>query len=43
MKAFPMIIITLFALASVVEFSTGNWKMGMFYFFSAGINIVVII
>lgn len=43
MKLFPIIIITLFALASAVEFTSGNWKMGLFYFFSAGINLVVII
>lgn len=42
-KLFPIIIITLFMMASVVSLSDGDSKMFLFYFCSAVINLVLII
>jgi len=39
---FPLIIVTLFLLASIVEACQGSWLKGLFYLFSGLINLVVI-
>jgi len=41
-KLFPTTVIILFALASLVCFINGEVAKGLFYFFSAAINLTVL-
>jgi len=42
-RIFPIIIIILFIAATVMCFYENNWRLGLFYLFSAAINVIVII
>ena len=42
-KIFPILIIALFLGASLMSFLAKDIKMGLFYFLSAAINLVIIL
>lgn len=42
-KLFPIILIVLFFISSVVSFYLGDWKRGLYWFFGGMINLVVML